>query len=85
MLWIGFRTYAFTTKSIILSTPYCCGLVSELFDTTNQNIGQHISNILVDSELQENSVVKDYLTTYGEEFPLTERTLQGVRYAKWLS
>jgi len=48
-------------------------------------VGQHISNILADNELQENSVVKDYLTTDGEEFPLTERTLQGVRYAKWLS
>jgi len=35
----------------------------------------HISNILVDRELEENSVVKDYLTTDGYEFPFIERTL----------
>jgi hypothetical protein len=37
--------------------------LAELFDTSKQNIGQHIINILKDKELQENSVVKDYLTT----------------------
>lgn len=37
--------------------------IAELFDTSKQNIGQHISNILDDRELDENSVVKNYFTT----------------------
>jgi len=37
--------------------------LAELFDTSKQNISQHIKNILEDKELQENSVVKNYLTT----------------------
>ena len=37
--------------------------MSELFQTTKQNISLHISNIFVEGELLENSVVKDYLTT----------------------
>ena len=35
----------------------------ELFQTTKQNISLHIRNIFTEGELQENSVVKDYLTT----------------------
>ena len=35
----------------------------ELFQTTKQNISLHIRNIFSEGELQENSVVKDYLTT----------------------
>lgn len=44
--------------------------LAELFDTSKQNIGQHISNILEDSELDENSVVKNYFTTAtdGKEY-----------------
>lgn len=34
-----------------------------LFDTSKQNISLHIANILQEKELDENSVVKDYLTT----------------------
>lgn len=37
--------------------------LAELFDTTKQNISQHIANILKDGELLENSVVKKILTT----------------------
>jgi hypothetical protein len=37
--------------------------LAELFDTSKQGIGQHISNILNDRELDANSVVKDYLIT----------------------
>lgn len=37
--------------------------LAELFDTSKQGIGQHIANILNESELDANSVVKDYLTT----------------------
>ena len=37
--------------------------MSELFQTTKQNISLHIKNVFDESELQENSVVKEYLTT----------------------
>ncbi|HUH50844.1 MAG TPA: virulence RhuM family protein [Flavobacterium sp.] len=37
--------------------------LAELFDTSKQNIGQHIASILEDKELDENSVVKNYFTT----------------------
>ena len=47
--------------------------LAELFDTSKQNIGQHIANILEDKELEENSVVKDYFTTAsdGKEYNVT--------------
>lgn len=37
--------------------------LAELFDTTKQNISQHIGNILKEGELSEDSVVKKILTT----------------------
>ncbi|MDR1918395.1 MAG: hypothetical protein LBQ65_01970 [Tannerellaceae bacterium] len=37
--------------------------LAELFDTSIPNISMHISNILNEKELDNNSVVKDYLTT----------------------
>ncbi len=37
--------------------------LAEFFDTSVPNISMHISNILKDKELDENSVVKNYLTT----------------------
>ncbi|MBO4582850.1 MAG: virulence RhuM family protein [Alphaproteobacteria bacterium] len=40
--------------------------ISELFNTTKQNIGQHIKNIFNDAELQENSVVKKFFTTAAD-------------------
>jgi len=40
--------------------------IAELFDTSKQNIGQHIDNILKDRELIENSVVKNYFTTAAD-------------------
>lgn len=40
--------------------------IAELFDTSKQNISLHIVNILKDKELDENSVVKDYLTTASD-------------------
>ena len=40
--------------------------LAELFDTSKQNIGQHIANILEDCELDEISVVKDYFTTAAD-------------------
>ena len=47
--------------------------ISELFDTSKQNIGQHITNILKEEELREHSVVKNYLTTAadGKQYNVT--------------
>jgi len=40
--------------------------LAELFDTSVPNTSMHISNILKDKELDNNSVIKDYLTTAAE-------------------
>jgi len=47
--------------------------LAELFATSKQNISLHINNILKEGELDENSVVKDYLTTAsdGKEYNIT--------------
>jgi hypothetical protein len=47
--------------------------LAELFATSKQNIGQHISNILKEGELDQNSVVKNYFTTAddGKEYKVT--------------
>ena len=37
--------------------------LAELFDTSVQNVCMHAANMLKDSELQRNSVIKNYLTT----------------------
>ena len=51
--------------------------LAELFATSKQNIGQHISNILNEGELEQNSVVKNYFTTAddGKEYNVTFYTL----------
>jgi hypothetical protein len=40
--------------------------LAQLFDTSKQNIGQHISNILKEAELDKNSVVKNFFTTASD-------------------
>lgn len=40
--------------------------LAELFDTSKQNIGQHVDNILNEKELNENSVVQNYFTTAAD-------------------
>ncbi|MCF6358178.1 MAG: virulence RhuM family protein [Draconibacterium sp.] len=40
--------------------------LAELFATSIPNISMHISNILEDGELEQNSVIKDYLTTASD-------------------
>ena len=40
--------------------------MAELFDTSKPNISIHISNILNEKELREDSVVKHYLTTASD-------------------
>ena len=52
--------------------------LAELFDTSKQNIGQHIANILDENELDQNSVVKNYFTTAtdGKEYNVTFYSLE---------
>jgi hypothetical protein len=40
--------------------------IAELFDTSKQNVSLHLKNLFSDSELDENSVVKDSLTTAAD-------------------
>ncbi|NLB81384.1 MAG: virulence RhuM family protein, partial [Clostridiaceae bacterium] len=40
--------------------------MAELFQTSKQNVSLHLKNIFKDNELDENSVVKDFLTTAGD-------------------
>jgi hypothetical protein len=39
---------------------------AELFQNTKQNVSLHIQNILSERELQENPVIKEYLTTASD-------------------
>ena len=48
--------------------------MAELFDTTKQNISLHIKNIFEENELNENSVVKENLTTAKD----------GKNYINWI-
>ena len=54
--------------------------LAELFDTSKQNIGQHIKSILEDRELQVDSVVKNYFTTAadGKDYEVTYYALDMV-------
>ncbi len=45
--------------------------IAELFDTSIPNISIHISNILNDKELENVSVIKNYLTT-AEDFSVVQ-------------
>lgn len=40
--------------------------MAELFQTTKQNIGQHIRNVFTEGELEPDSVVKEYFTTAAD-------------------
>ncbi|OOS01421.1 hydroxyacid dehydrogenase [Canicola haemoglobinophilus] len=72
--------------------------LAELFDTSVANIVTHIKNILQDNELDENSVVKDYLITAkdGKNYQVKHyslamilaigfrvRSVRGVQFRKW--
>src|SRR6056297_3789018 len=52
--------------------------LAELFDTSKQNISQHIANVLKEGELQEKSVVKNYFTTAadGKKYEVTFYSLE---------
>jgi len=52
--------------------------LAQLFDTSKQNIGQHIANIFKDKEVEKNSVVKNYFTTApdGKEYNVTFYSLE---------
>ena len=40
---------------------YCECMTAELFQTSKQNIGQHLKNIFEEGELEQNSVVRNFL------------------------
>lgn len=44
-------------------------IMAELFQTTKQNIGQHLKNIFAEGELQQDSVVKKSFTTAADGNP----------------
>jgi hypothetical protein len=50
--------------------------MTELFQTTKQNISLHIANIYNEGELDEKSTVKDFLTVQKEGSRRVKRTLQ---------
>jgi len=52
--------------------------LAELFSTSVPNISMHISNILNEGELEQNSVIKEYLTTAsdGKEYNVTFYSLE---------
>ena len=52
--------------------------MAELFSTSIPNISMHISNILKEGELQQNSVIKEYLTTAadGKNYNVTFYSLE---------
>ena len=54
--------------------------LAQLFDTSKQNIGQHIANILKEKELDKNSVVKYFFTTAadGKDYQVTFYSLEMV-------
>ena len=41
-------------------------LLADLFQTTKQNIGQHLQNIFEEGELAQDSVVKNFFTTAAD-------------------
>lgn len=49
--------------------------LAEIYDTTKQNISQHIENILNDGELDANRTVKDFLTVRQEGNRQVQRTI----------
>ena len=72
--------------------------LAELFATSIPNISMHISNILKEGELQQNSVIKEYLTTAsdGKKYKVTfyslemimavgfrVRSVRGVQFRQW--
>jgi hypothetical protein len=52
--------------------------IAELFDTSKQNIGQHVYKILLEEELKEKPVVKNYFTTGSLLAKSLESQLNGI-------
>ena len=72
--------------------------IAELFTTSAQNVGQHISNIINEGELEKKSVIKDFFTTAtdGKEYNVTFyslemilsigfriKSIKGTQFRKW--
>ncbi|MEW6236891.1 MAG: hypothetical protein AB1656_16025 [Candidatus Omnitrophota bacterium] len=59
--------------------------LANLFETTKQNIGLHIRNIFEEGELEEDSVVKEYLTTAadGKRYSVKYYNLDRRKCSNW--
>lgn len=57
--------------------------LAELFDTSIPNVSMHISNILNDKELRDDSVIKEYLITAddGKDYPVMFYSLAMIPYS----
>ena len=50
--------------------------IAELFQTTKQNVGQHVKNIFAEGEVERNSTVKNFFTVGKEGSRDVERNLE---------
>ena len=53
--------------------------IASLFETTKPNISMHIRNILIEGELDKDSVVKEYLTTAADDKNYRAQRRQDIR------
>jgi hypothetical protein len=51
-------------------------LMADLFQTSKQNIGQHLKNIFEEGELREDGVVKNFFTTATDGKKISDPVLQ---------
>ena len=85
-------------SNVPVPVTLCDPQISDLFGTSVQNVSYHIINILKDKELDEKSVIKDYLITasdgktykvlyYSLEMILAigyrVRSIRGVQFRQW--
>lgn len=59
----GVELRADTDKETIWATQ---DQIADLFETTKQNVGQHLKSIFLTNELAQNSAVKDFFTTAAD-------------------
>jgi hypothetical protein len=52
--------------------------MSELFQTTKQNVSLHIQNVFIEQELQRGATVKEYLTVQQEGTRAVRRNVESI-------